>query len=339
MIAPTLGALLHAYLADELPVQKGLRPASVKTHRDALRLFLTFVAADVPCRLTQITFDVLTRDRVVRFLQHLEIARHNHRRTRNHRLTVLHTFFEFLARRVPEALNVAQQIAAIPLKRVPPPETRFLDRDAVATLFQQLPTEGRFALRDRAILLFLYNTGARVQEAADLRADHLEFGAHPRVRLHGKGDKWRVCPLWTQTAQLLEQMLNRRAGDSAPTRPVFTSAGGRALTRFGLYKIVRRHTGSLRVSQASPTRRHVSPHLFRHSCAVHLLEAGVDVNVIRGWLGHVSLNTTNRYAEITVRAKEAALRLCEPPVPEKAQHRPKPVWRVDETLLAWLSSL
>ena len=339
MSMPSLGALLHAFLADELPLQKGLRPASIKAHRDTLRLFLTFVAADVPCRLTQITLDALQHDRVLRFLQHLEDTRHNHRRTRNHRLTILHSFFEFLGRRVPECLAVAQQVAAIPSKRVPPPETRFLDRDEIATLFRQLPVEGRFALRDRALLLLLYNSGGRVQEVADLRVEHLEFGAQPKVRLHGKGDKWRSCPLWEQTAQLLKQLVSNASPNASPARPVFASQSGRALTRFGLYKIVRRHTGNLRVSQAGPERHHISPHVFRHSCAVSLLEAGVDVNVIRGWLGHVRLDTTNRYAEITMRTKEAALRLCEPPATDQNAPGPRPVWRDDEALLAWLASL
>lgn len=339
MSTPSLGSLLHSFLADELPLQKGLRATSIKAHRDALRLFLTFVAADVPCRLTQITLDALTLECVLRFLQHLEDARHNHRRTRNHRLAILHTFFEFLGRRVPEFLAVAQQVAEIPSKRVPPPETRFLDRDEIATLFRQLPTEGRFALRDRALLLMLYNSGGRVQEVADLRVEHLELGSLPRVRLHGKGDKWRICPLWEETAQMLKQLTGDAPPSASPVRPVFTSQSGRALTRFGIYKIVRRHTRGLHASQANPQRHYISPHVFRHSCAVHLLEAGVDVNVIRGWLGHVSLDTTNRYAEITVRAKEAALRLCEPPVSEKDAPSPKPVWRDDEALLAWLASL
>ncbi|MGH9370621.1 MAG: tyrosine-type recombinase/integrase [Vicinamibacterales bacterium] len=339
MSTPSLGALLHAFLADELPLQKGLRPASIKAHRDALRLFLTFVATDVPCRLTQITLDVLTLDRVLRFLQHLEDTRHNHRRTRNHRLMILHAFFEFLGRRVPESLAVAQQVASIPRKRGPPPETRFLDRDAIAMLFRQLPAEGRSALRDRALFLMLYNTGGRVQELADLRVEHVEFGAQPRVRLHGKGDKWRICPLWDRTAQLLAQLIGGEPPSTSRARPVFTSPSGRALTRFGIYKIVRRHTGQLRTSEAGPARHHISPHLFRHSCAVHLLEAGVDVNVIRGWLGHVSLTTTNRYAEITLRAKEAALQLCEPPATATDAPGLKPLWRDDQALLAWLASL
>lgn len=338
MTAP-LGALLHAFLVDELPLQKGLRPASVKAYRDGLRLFLSFLAQDLRCRLTQVSLEVLTLDRVLRFLQYLEERRHNQRRTRNQRLTILRSFFEFLARRCPELLDLAQQVAAVPVKRVAPPETRFLEREQVESLFRQLPPTGRLALRDRALFLLLYNTGARVQEIADLRVQHLDLGAQHCVRLHGKGDKWRVCPLWPATVDLLTRLLQDPAAQPAPTRPVFASHGGRPLTRFGIYKIVRRHTRGIEARQASPRQHHVSPHVFRHTAAVHLLEAGVDVNVIRGWLGHVSLDTTNRYAEITPRLKEAAVRLCEPPAASVESHRRKPVWRDDQALLGWLSSL
>lgn len=141
-MSPPVGALVQAFLVDELPVQRGLRPASVKAYRDGLRLFLVFIAGDLSCRLTQVSGEALTLDRVLRFLQDLETTRHNHRRTRNHRLTILRAFFEFLARRCPEYLSVAQQVAAIAVKRAPPPETFFLERDEVAMLFRQLPTDG-----------------------------------------------------------------------------------------------------------------------------------------------------------------------------------------------------
>lgn len=338
-MSPSVGTLLHAFLVDELPIQKGLRPASIKAYRDGLRLFLAFVAKDLSCRLTQISYEAFTLDRILRFLQDLETSRHNHRRTRNHRLAILKAFFDFLARRCPEGLHVAQQVAAIAVKRVPPPETRFLEREELVTLLRRLPTEGRRALRDRALFLLLYNTGARVQEIADIRFEHLDLGPQPRVRLHGKGDKWRVCPLWPQTVELLIRLVRDGPSPSTPNRPLFTSYGTRGLTRFGLYKIVRRHTAALQTTHAHPVRRHIGPHVFRHTAAVHLLEAGVDVNVIRGWLGHVSLDTTNRYAEITTRTKEAALRLCEPPVGESETLRRTPVWRDDQVLLAWLASL
>ena len=231
-------------------------------------------------------------------------------------------------------LHVCQQVAAIPMKRVAPPETRFLERDEIDELLRRLPREGRSALRDRALLLFLYNTGARVQEAADLRVGHLDLGEHPRVRLHGKGDKWRTCPLWAQTAEPLRSLLRRVDGPVAPETAVF-SARGHPLTRFGIYKIVRRHAARF---DDPRTGRRISPHIFRHTAAVHLLEAGVEVNVIRGWLGHADLTTTNRYAEINTRTKEAALRALEPP--DTAAASPiKPIWRSDESLLTWLASL
>ena len=339
MTTPSLGALLHAFLTDELPLRKGLRPASIKAHRDALRLFLVFIAADVPCRLSQIALDARTLDRVRRFLQYLEENRHNHRRTRNHRLTVLHAFFDFLARRVPECLAVAQQVAGIPFKRVPPPETRFLDRDTITQLFAQLPKNGRFALRDRAILLFLYNTAARVQEVADLRVADIQFGEKPWGAVARQGRQVACLSPLGSRHRSYSNNYSTIGPPLHPRRPSSHPTADGSLTRFGIYKIVRRHTAQLHASEVGPSRRHISPHLFRHTGAVHLLESGVDPNVIRGWLGHVSLETTNRYAEITMRAKEAALKLCEPPPSVSAVHPRKPPWRDDQTLLAWLSSL
>jgi site-specific recombinase XerD len=184
------------------------------------------------------------------------------------------------------------------------------------------------------LVLFLYNTGARVQEVADLRVDHIILGEHPLVRLHGKGDKWRTCPLWRQTADLLDSLLQSQNPPAGPDTAVF-SAQGQPLTRFGIYKIIRRHAANLDDPRSG---RRVSPHIFRHTAAVHLLEAGVEVNVIRGWLGHADLSTTNRYAEINTKTKEAALRVCEPPNTSGGS-RPTPIWRSDEALLNWLSSL
>jgi integrase/recombinase XerD len=256
-------------------------------------------------------------------------------RTRNQRLAAIHTLFEYIATRSPEMLLVCQQVSAIPSKRVPPPETRFLERDEIQQLLRGLPSRGRLALRDRALILFLYNTGARVQEAADLRVEHLDLGEHPTVRLHGKGDKWRTCPLWQQTARTLEQLLgSEHPSPPPPTAAVFT-ARGQPLTRYGIYKIVRRHAADL---DDPRTGRRIGPHTFRHTAAVHLLEAGVEANVIRGWLGHADLTTTNRYAEINTKAKHDALLLTEPP-DVSVGSRPNPIWRTDETLLNWLASL
>lgn len=140
MTPPAVGALLYAFFTDHLTALKGLRPASIQSYRDTLRLFLRFVAAERRCRLTQLTVADLSFDRVRTFLRHLEEARHHQIRTRNQRLAAWHTFFEYLASTGPEHLAVAQQVAAIPVKRCPPPETHFLEREQIQTLFARLPT-------------------------------------------------------------------------------------------------------------------------------------------------------------------------------------------------------
>jgi len=333
--APAVGPLVQSFFAEHLITVKGLRPASVRSYRDTIRLFLLFAAADKRCKITRLQLSDLSFDRVVGFLRYLEQDRGNHVRTRNQRLAVLHTLFDYIATREPEMLGVCQRVAAIPMKRAAPAETKFLERDEVEHLFAGMPRDDRHALRDRVLLLFLYNTGARVQEAADLRVGNLDLGPHPTVRLHGKGDKWRTCPLWQQTADQLRQLITSTASPSPADDAVFTADRKQPLTRSGIYKIVRRHAAGL---DDPRTDRTVSPHTFRHTAAVHLLEAGVEVNVIRGWLGHADLSTTNRYAEINTKAKQAALRTTE--LPGSSVEPPsKPIWRTDETLLNWLASL
>jgi site-specific recombinase XerD len=334
-----LGPLVQAFIVDHLQVQKRLRPSSVRSYRDGLRLFLQFVAKDRGRGITRLSLEDLTFERVLGFLRHLEEQRGNHIRTRNQRLALLHAFFTYVAQCVPEMLAVAERVAAIPTKRVAPPEAHYLERDEVRSLFAQLPSEGRYAVRDRALLLFLYNTGARVQEVADLRVQNLELDSPPRVALHGKGDKWRFCPLWAETAEQLRHLLEQEDASNSPNAPVFVARRGAPLSRFGIYKVVRRHASCLDSCAIGRERRRVTPHVFRHTTAVHLLEAGVEVNVVRGWLGHVSLDTTHRYAEITVKAKQAALEACEPPLDASASSLRRSVWRNDHTLLAWLDSL
>jgi site-specific recombinase XerD len=338
MKSETLGRIVQAFFEDYLISQRGLGAATVRSYRDVLKLFLGFIADGGRRKLTRLAVTDLTFPQVQDFLKHIEATRRNSIRTRNHRLTVLRVFFEYLARRAPEALHTSQQIIAIPTKRTPPPGTNYLERDDVGELLRRLPVVGRHASRDRALLLFLYNTGARAQEVADVRASHLDLGPHPRVRLHGKGNRWRTCPLWTTTVQELRRVLD---GKRPPTgeSPVFAADSGRALTRFGIYKIVRRHAAVFENARGKPLGFSLSPHIFRHTAAVHLLESGTEVNVIRGWLGHVSLDSTHRYAEINAKIKEVALRACEPPIDPSDERLRRAGWKNDEELLKWLNSL
>lgn len=336
-MTPSLGQLVRSFFTDHLVVQKGLRLGSIRSYRDTMGLFLRFVAEQTQRPIARISLDDLTFERVLCFLKHLEQDRGNHARTRNQRRAALNTFFAYLALRMPEMLATCQQIAAIPVKRTPLPATHYLETQEMTALLRHLPRQGRNSVRDRTLLLFLYNTGARVQEAADLRIEHLDLEAPAKVHLHGKGGKWRICPLWNETVKHLALLLSERAPSAAPTQPVFCARRNVALTRFGIYKIVRRHAARWDTTGAEPRR--VTPHLFRHTAAVHLLESGVEINVIRGWLGHVSLDTTNRYAELTLRAKAAALRACEPDCGTSAGGRSNAVWKDDKALLDWLNAL
>lgn len=328
----TVGALVHDFFLDYLGPQKGLRQSSIRSYRDTIRLFLPFVASDARHSISRLRLEDLNLERVLAFLRHMEQDRHNSIATRNQRLAALRAFFEYLARRSPEALCICQQVAAIPIKRTSLPDTRFIAREQIDTLFDRLPSIGRFALRDRVLLRFLYNTGARVQEVADLRVGHLMLERPFYVRLHGKGDKWRPLPLWDDTAEQLTALLGRRASD--PEAPVFVSGSGRPLTRFGIYKRVRHLTADVETTGSAGDSRRVCPHVWRHTAAVHLLESGTDLNLIRGWLGHVDVSTTHRYAEITMRMKTEAMALCSPAGSCKATP-----WSDDASLLGWLTSL
>jgi integrase/recombinase XerD len=332
-----LGQTVFAFFEDHLKIQKGLRPGSIRSYRDTLKLFLIHVGSLCHRPVARLALDDLAFERVLDFLRMIEESRGNQARTRNQRLAALRTFYRYLAVHQPEMLAAAQRVEAIPSKRVQAPRTVYMERDEIDTLFRRLPREGGLALRDRALLMFLYNTGARVQEAADVRLTDVDLREPYRVRLHGKGDKWRSCPIWPETAALLKQLVN--GGPTEKTAPLFLSQQRKPLTRFGIYKIVKRHTASLKCSASDETQRGLFPHAFRHSSAVHLLEAGVDVNVIRAWLGHVSLDTTNRYAEITLRTKQAAVAACLPPVDSSAERRPDGGWRKDADLIKWLDAL
>ena len=332
----TVGSLVYHFFEHHLKAEKGLSQASIRSYRDGIRLFLLFIAETTGHPISKLALSDLNVDYVRAFLTHLEGGRGNNIRSRNHRLAMLHTFFAYVGGQAPELLHQAERVAAIPRKRAQSPATRYLERDEIDELFAKLPRDGRLAARDRALFLFLYNTGARASEVVDLTIGQLVLAPPSRVNLHGKGDKWRTCPLWPETARMMQEMLQSRRQTAAPSGPVFLSSVGKPLTRFGLYKLVRRHTGHIPVGE---NQRVVSPHVLRHTTAVHLLESGVDVNVIRGWLGHVSLDTTNRYAEINIRMKQEALEACQVPSTSSVGPPRRPVWQSEPKLLEWLAAL
>ena len=188
--------------------------------------------------------------------------------------------------------------------------------------------------RDLALLQFLYNTGARAQEVVDLRIPSVRFEMPAQVKLLGKGRKERLCPLWPESIELLRLMLKDRRSHPTDDAPLFVNGAGRPLTRFGLRHIVRVRAATAANSRPALSRMTISPHTFRHTTALHLLQAGVELNVARSWLGHASIETTHAYVEIDLQMKRNALQACEPPGLRSAS----PAWATPD-LLTWLESL
>jgi site-specific recombinase XerD len=234
----------------------------------------------------------------------------------------------------PSALALCQQVLAIPYKRTPSRTVLCLPRADIEHLLSCVHRSTVLGRRDVALLQFMYNTGARAQEVVDVHLPAVRFDAPPQVRLLGKGCKERVCPLWPETIELIRATLKDRNVELTADVPLFVNAAGRPLTRFGLVHIVQTRAAAAAKSRPELARTRITPHTFRHSTALHLLQSGVELNVVRSWLGHASIETTHGYIEIDLQMKRAAIEACEPPGISTV----RPVWK-DPDILAWLESL
>jgi site-specific recombinase XerD len=253
--------------------------------------------------------------------------------TRNCRLAAIRSFFRFVAEREPAASAQCAAILRIPTKRTSSRDVCYLDEDEVAAILRQPDRSTPEGQRDNALLSLLYNTGARIQEALDLRPMDVRFKAPAQVRLIGKGRKERVCPIWDETAQLLAALLKRmpRSEDER----VFVNRYGQPLGAAGVRYRLDQYVDAAAKSLPALTKKKITPHTFRHTVGVALVSAGVDVTVIRNWLGHVSLDTTNHYARANLETKRKALeKLGKTTRPDKPSR-----WRRNADLLSWLDSL
>jgi integrase/recombinase XerD len=332
-----LGSYVRRFLLEYLISDRGLSRNTQKGYRDVIRLLLRFLESHYHTDATQLTVEHITPEAVRAFLKHLEKDHGNAAATRNHRLAVIHSFLRFAAGQAPELLDLATQVQGIPLRRVPSQPMPYLEKaemDALLAVPDRDHAQGR---RDYAILLFLYNTGARAQEAADVTIGDLIPGSSVCVRIHGKGSKTRICPLWPHTTNVLRELLAER-NDSASQAPLFINVRGAPMTRFGIHTLVERIVLRATRTVTSLGTKRISPHAIRRTAAVHLLRSGVDVNTIRAWLGHVSVETTNRYAEVDLEMKAKAIAMCAV-TPEKGRTDQGPLWRKDPDLMAFLDSL
>lgn len=333
---PTLlSSWVRRFLLEYLVGERNLARNTQHSYRDALRQFLPFIARAARRRIDELRVEDISPDRTRSFLQDLERRRGCGIATRNQRLAAIHSLARFIALYNPEYQAWSGQLQTIASKKAPRPLIGYLEQDELDALLNAPDPRTAQGRRDSAVLLFLYNTGARADEVARVRIGDLELGAASRrdgasVILHGKGNKSRRCPLWPKLVDELRPLINQRAA----TEQVFLNRRGQPLTRFGIHSLVERYAEPATIAVPSLSKKRVSPHTIRHTTATHLLRSGVDINTIRAWLGHVCLSTTNVYAEVDLDMKAKALARC-----EIQDDKPKKPWRESSGLMEFLRNL
>jgi integrase/recombinase XerD len=329
-----LALAVRRFLGDYLPHQRAFSTHTIRSYRDSLKLLLQF-AAGTKRRVADLTVGDLMPEKIIAFLDGLEQHRGNDAATRNVRLSAIHSFFDYLGAGWPEHLDQARRVLAITFKRTDHRTIDYLEAEELRTLLEQIDRRTVWGRRDYVLLALMFNTGARVQEVVSLQTTDLRLTSPPSVKFFGKGRRERICPLWPETARLLQQHIADTGLDSQAAQTLFRNHRGCPLTRFGARLILQRHV--TRAAAVLPTLKHkrIHPHSLRHSTAVHLLKSGVDLSTIAHWLGHTSINTTHKYVTIDLEAKRAAIAKAEPVTKSKRLPR----WRTDNDLLTWLESL
>jgi len=309
---------------------------TIRSYRDGLKLLLQCLADSTQRPVAQLTLDDIGVAAVLAFLDHLEAQRGHGVGTRNNRLAALHTFCHDLAHRYPAYLHHAQRLLRIPCKRLPTPTVDSREGDERMAVLHAVDRSHPDGRRDYALLALMFNTGVRVQELVALKASDLHFTPPWSVHLFGKGRKERICPLWAETAQVLQAYVEERGIELSKPVTVFVNHRGQPLTRFGVRYLLAKYVRKAGDSQPSLRHKRLHPHSIRHSTAVHLLKSGVDLSTIANWLGHASVNTTNKYATMDLEMKRQALAKAQPLGDEPALPA---AWRHNPDLLAWLESL
>ena len=324
-----LGPWLQRFLTHHLVTERNLSRNTCKAYRDTFKLLVPFACAELGKQDYQLTVPDLSSELVRRFLGHIEDERGCCAHTRNQRLTTIRAFAGFVASHDPAHVAWRGQISGIASKKTTSKPVPWLTVDEMHALLEVPDRTTRHGRIEHAILLFLYKTGARVSEATQLRVGDLQIGrrdgGHALVTLHGKGGKVRQCPLRPEIERVLIELIGDRAADDA----VFLNRRRQPFTRFGVYWVVERCAAQV----PALAGRKITPHVLRHTTASHLVFAGVDINTVRAWLGHTSIDTTNIYAEISLKMKAEAMALCDVPGPAPGRH-----WKEDRDLMAFLNA-
>lgn len=305
-----LGPLLQVFFTDYLNAQKRASLETIASYRDTFRLLLRFVHQETGVEPAQLTIPELHADIILRFLDSLERDRSNSTASRNLRLTAIRSFYRMVALRDPTSVGVAMRVLAIPMKRTDIRIRHHLDRDEMEAILAAIDRRTWCGRRDYALLLTMYNSGARVSELATLRQGQVIMGGKTYVQVHGKGRKDRMIPLWPRTAAVLKEWF-RELGKQDQAM-AFPSVRREPLSRFAIHLLLRKAVRKAVLYCPTLSKKRISPHVVRHSTAMALLESGVDIAVIALWLGHESIGTTNAYLHASLAMKEKALAKMEP---------------------------
>lgn len=322
---------LQTFFAEHLCHHKRASPQTILSCRDTFRLLLTYIRDTRRTEPSALRLGDLDASVVLSFLDHLESQRGNSVRSRNLRLSAIRSFFRWIALREPQSAGLVTRVMAIPIKREDKKLVGYLSReeiDAIIAAPDQSHWSGR---RDHALLLTLYNSGARVSEVASMVREQLHFGSETFLQLNGKGRKERTIPLWPHTARTLKNWLKELPETHAQV--IFPNARRQPISRHGVNHLLQKAVEQAVRACPSLRNKRVSPHLVRHTTATHLLQAGVDIAVIALWLGHESIETTHVYLETDLATKEKALSRLDPIRGPIARFKP------DDKLLAFLGSL
>ena len=297
-----LGYWLRRFLLEYAASERNLSPNTCASYRDMLVLLLPFIAKRKRTAVDKLSVTDLSADAVRDFLKHLERDRNCGTATRNQRLASVRALARFIGSHSPQHVEWCAQIRLVPIKKGLAASVTYLEKSEIDALLAAPDQSTSQGTRDHALLLFLYNAGARVSEAVSLRIGDIDWH-NKSVRIIGKGNKERRCPLWAETIERLRHLTGERPREAS----VFLNRRGEPLTRYGVHTLVERYVARIGPSAPSLRCKKVSPHVIRHTTATHLLQAGVDLNTIRAWLGHVSIDTTSIYAETDLATKKRAL--------------------------------
>jgi site-specific recombinase XerD len=310
------GPWIRRFLVEYVIGERNYSSNTQHSYRDMFRLFLPFAAKRCRCTMDQLPLDRIQPKLLREFTGHLQQSRHCGPSTINQRLTALRAWASFVGVHSPERLEWSRQVKTIRFKKQPVGPRNYLEKAEMKELLATPDQKEAQGFRDYALLLFLYNTGARASEASHLMVGDLDLVSSVAT-LHGKGRKRRQCPLWKPTVATLRRLTLNRLDSQA----VFLNRKGQPLTRYGIHTLVRRHARNASIKATTLRTKRVSPHTIRHATAMALLRSGVDINTIRIWLGHVSLQTTHIYAESDLKMKAQALACCEAPLLQSPKTR------------------